>query len=212
MRAHFAFTSNAVASQASDALRVVVVSSAPLVRSGLRTILGAFDDLDLTEADPTRLRVVNADVMLCDGTLPDIDERLNASDVPALVLVVDAAGAADALASGARGVLARTAAPRRMHAALHAVAEAEIVIDDAFADHLLRHPRAEVEMIEPLTTREREVLRLLASGLTNKEIAQRLGVTDHTIKFHVNGILGKLGAATRTEAVVEAARRGIIAV
>jgi len=210
MRAHFAFTSNAVASQASDALRVVVVSSAPLVRSGLRTILGAFDDLDLTEADlteadPTRLRIVNADVMLCDGTLPDVD-------VPALVLVVDAAGAADALASGARGVLARTAAPRRMHAALHAVAESEIVIDDAFADHLLRHPRAEVEMIEPLTAREREVLRLLASGLTNKEIAQRLGVTDHTIKFHVNGILGKLGAATRTEAVVEAARRGIIAV
>jgi DNA-binding NarL/FixJ family response regulator len=206
MRAHFAFTSNAVASQASDALRVVVVSSAPLVRSGLRTILGAFDDLDLTEADPTRLRIVNADVMLCDGTLPDD------VDVPALVLVVDAAGAADALASGARGVLARTAAPRRMHAALHAVAESEIVIDDAFADHLLRHPRAEVEMIEPLTAREREVLRLLASGLTNKEIAQRLGVTDHTIKFHVNGILGKLGAATRTEAVVEAARRGIIAV
>jgi len=212
MRAPFAFTSNAVASQASDALRVVVVSSAPLVRSGLRTILGAFDDLDLTEADPTRLRVLNADVMLCDGALPDIDERLNASDVPALVLVVDAAGAADALASGARGVLARTAAPRRMHAALHAVAEAEIVIDDAFADHLLRQTRAEVEMIEPLTAREREVLRLLASGLTNKEIAQRLGVTDHTIKFHVNGILGKLGAATRTEAVVEAARRGIIAV
>ncbi|HEX3579084.1 MAG TPA: response regulator transcription factor [Thermoanaerobaculia bacterium] len=212
MRAHFAFTSNAVASQASDALRVVVVSSAPLVRSGLRTILGAFDDLDLTEADPTRLRIFNADVMLCDGTLPDIDERLAASDVPALVLVVDAAGAADALASGARGVLARTAAPRRMHAALHAVAEAEIVIDDAFADHLLRQTRAEVEMIEPLTAREREVLRLLASGLTNKEIAQRLGVTDHTIKFHVNGILGKLGAATRTEAVVEAARRGIIAV
>jgi DNA-binding NarL/FixJ family response regulator len=99
-----------------------------------------------------------------------------------------------------------------MHAALHAVAEAEVVIDDAFADSLLRNPRAEVEMIEPLTAREREVLRLLASGQTNKEIGQRLGVTDHTIKFHVNGILGKLGAQTRTEAVVEAARRGIIAV
>jgi two-component system nitrate/nitrite response regulator NarL len=212
MRAHFAFTSNAVASPAADVLRVVVVSSAPLVRSGLRTILGAFDDLDVTEADPTRLRVLNADVMICDGTVPDIDERLTAADVPALVLVCDGAGAADALASGARGVLARTAAPRRMHAALHAVAEAEIVIDDIFADELLRHPRAEVQMIEPLTAREREVLRLLASGLTNKEIAQRLGVTGHTIKFHMNGILGKLGAATRTEAVVEAARRGIIAV
>jgi DNA-binding NarL/FixJ family response regulator len=205
VRAHFAFTSNAVASHAADALRVVVVSSAPLVRSGLRTILGAFDDLDVTEADPMRLHVLNADVMICDGTVPDVD-------VPALVLVCDGTGAAEALASGARGVLARTAAPRRMHAALHAVAEAEIVIDDVFADELLRHPRAEVEMIEPLTAREREVLRLLASGLTNKEIAQRLGVTGHTIKFHMNGILGKLGAATRTEAVVEAARRGIIAV
>ena len=212
MRAHPAFASNAVPSHAPDALRVVVVSSAPLVRAGLRTILGVFDDLDVTEADPSQLRALNAEVMLCDGSTPDIDERLTAADVPALVLVRDAAGAADALASGARGVLARTAAPRRMHAALHAVAEAEIVIDDAFADTLLRHPRAEVEMIEPLTAREREVLHLLASGLTNKEIGQRLGVTDHTIKFHVNGILGKLGAATRTEAVVQAARRGIIAV
>jgi Response regulator containing a CheY-like receiver domain and an HTH DNA-binding domain len=205
VRAHPAFASNAVPSQFPDALRVVVVSSAPLVRASLRTILGAFDDLDVTEAEPSHLRALNAEVMLCDGNAPDVD-------VPALVLVRDAAGAADALASGARGVLARTAAPRRMHAALHAVAEAEIVIDDAFADTILRHPRAEVEMIEPLTVREREVLRLLANGLTNKEIAQRLGVTDHTIKFHVNGILGKLGAATRTEAVVEAARRGIIAV
>jgi two-component system nitrate/nitrite response regulator NarL len=212
MRAHPAFASNAVPSHAPDALRVVVVSSAPLVRAGLRTILGAFDDLDVTEADPSRLRALNAEVMLCDGSTPDMDERLAAADVPALVLVRDAAGAADALASGARGVLARTAAPRRMHAALHAVAEAEIVIDDAFADTLLRRPRAEVKMIEPLTAREREVLHLLASGQTNKEIGQRLGVTDHTIKFHVNGILGKLGAATRTEAVVEAARRGIIAV
>ena len=212
MRAHPAFASNAVPSHAPDALRVVVVSSAPLVRAGLRTILGVFDDLDVTEADPSQLRALNAEVMLCDGSTPDIDERLTAADVPALVLVRDAAGAADALACGARGVLARTAAPRRMHAALHAVAEAEIVIDDAFADTLLRHPRAEVEMIEPLTARERQVLHLLASGLTNKEIGQRLGVTDHTIKFHVNGILGKLGAATRTEAVVQAARRGIIAV
>jgi DNA-binding NarL/FixJ family response regulator len=205
MRAHPAFTSNAIASHATDALRVVIVSGAPLVRTGLMTILGAFNDLDLTEADPARLRALDADVMICDGGAPDVD-------VPALVLVRDAAGAADALAAGARGVLARTAAPRRMHAALHAVAEAEIVIDDMFADVLLRQPRAEVDMIEPLTAREREVLKLLASGRTNKEIAQSLGVTDHTIKFHVNGILGKLGAATRTEAVVEAARRGIIAV
>lgn len=205
MRGNLAFASNAIPSHSPDVLRVVIVSSAPLVRAGLMTILGAFDDLDVSEAEPSRLRSLDADVVLCDGSAPDVE-------VPALVLVRDAAGAADALQAGARGVLARTAAPRRMHAALHAVAEAEIVIDDTFADVLLRQPRAEVQMIEPLTAREREVLKLLASGLTNKEIAQRLGVTDHTVKFHVNGILGKLGAATRTEAVVEAARRGIIAV
>jgi two-component system, NarL family, nitrate/nitrite response regulator NarL len=67
-----------------------------------------------------------------------------------------------------------------------------------------------VPMAEPFTARELEVVQLLAAGLTNKEIAQRLGITEHTVKFHVNAILGKLGAATRTEAVVQAARLGIV--
>ena len=64
--------------------------------------------------------------------------------------------------------------------------------------------------LEPLTARELEVLRLLSDGMTNKEIASRLGITEHTIKFHVNAILGKLSAETRTEAVVHAARLGIV--
>jgi DNA-binding NarL/FixJ family response regulator len=198
MRPHLAFATSTALQPAPDALRVLVVSNAPLVRAGLMTMLGAYRDLDLTESGPS-------EVILGDEPLPE-------SDIPALILVADAAAAAAALAGGARGVLPRNAAPRRMHAALHAVAESELVIDETFAHVLLRRPRPAVAMIAPLTPREREVLQLLAAGMTNKEIASRLGVTDHTVKFHVNGILGKLGAVTRTEAVVEAARRGLIAV
>ena len=198
MRPHLAFASNTALQPAPDALRVLVVSSAPLLRAGLMTMLGAYRDLDLTESGP-------AEVILSDETQPD-------AGVPTLILVRDAAAAASALAGGARGVLPRNATPRRMHAALHAVAESELVIDESFAQAILRRARPAVAMIAPLTRREREVLQLLAGGMTNKEIASRLGVTDHTVKFHVNGILGKLGAVTRTEAVVEAARRGLIAV
>src|SRR5438132_10186453 len=198
MRPHLAFASTTALRHAPDALRVLVVSSAPLVRAGLMTMLGAYRDLDLTEAAAACVLVWA--------------EWPVGGDIPVLVLVRDADAAAAALAGGARGVLPRNAAPRRMHAALHAVAESEVVIDETFAHALLRRSSAAVAMIAPLTRREREVLPLLAAGMTNKEIAARLGVTDHTVKFHVNGILGKLGAVTRTEAVVEAARRGLIAV
>jgi len=198
MRPHLAFASSTALQPAPDVLRVLVVSKAPLVRAGLITMLGGYRDLDLTEAGP-------AEVLLSDEPMPG-------AGVPAVILVADAAAAAAALAGGARGILPKSAAPRRMHAALHAVAESELVIDETFAHALLRRARPAVAMIAPLTRREREVLPLLAAGMTNKEIASRLGVTDHTVKFHVNGILGKLGAVTRTEAVVEAARRGLIAV
>jgi len=66
------------------------------------------------------------------------------------------------------------------------------------------------ELLEPLTRREREVLQMLASGLANKEIAARLAISDHTVKFHVASILGKLGASTRTEAVSVGIRRGLV--
>jgi two-component system, NarL family, nitrate/nitrite response regulator NarL len=70
--------------------------------------------------------------------------------------------------------------------------------------------RGRVELIEPLTPREQQVAQLLVRGLTNKEIAACLEITEHTIKFHVNGLLRKLGVSTRTEAVVQAARLGVV--
>ncbi|HET9553953.1 MAG TPA: LuxR C-terminal-related transcriptional regulator, partial [Anaeromyxobacteraceae bacterium] len=93
-------------------------------------------------------------------------------------------------------------------AALRAAAEGLLVLEPSLAGGWLRAPAPAAG--EPLTPREREVLSLLAEGLGNKAIAARLGVSDHTAKFHVNAILGKLGAATRAEAIVVAARRGLV--
>ena len=186
---------------APTTLRVVLAGSDPLARAGLLSMLSPFDDLDVAEAG-------DADAILFDS--PDGGE-LPRGGVPVLVLARDRDGAADALARGARGALLRTAAPRRIRAALHAIAEGLVAIDDEIADAILPHARASVNLIEPLTARELEVLHLLASGMTNKEIASRLGISDHTVKFHMNGVLGKLGVESRTEAVVQAARLGIVA-
>ena len=102
------------------------------------------------------------------------------------------------------------AAPRRIHTALRAIADGLFVVDDELSEKIVPQARARVELFEPLTEREQQVAQLLVRGLTNKEIAVRLGVTQHTVKFHLNGILRKLGVSTRTEAVVQAARLGVV--
>ena len=98
-------------------------------------------------------------------------------------------------------------------AAVRAAAAGLIVLDPMYAGesgiHTHGRPSAEGEM---LTAREREVLQLVAAGLPNKAIARELGISEHTAKFHVGSLLGKLGAASRTEAVTLATRRGILPV
>lgn len=198
---------NVLPAGAPSALRIMLSGSDALARAGLLSMLSPFDDLDVAEGEG---RTAGGDT---DAILLDFQDggELPRGGAPVLVLAQDRDAAADALARGARGALLRTAAPRRIRAALHAVADGLVAIDDDIADSILPHARAAVELIEPLTPRELEVLHLLASGLTNKDIASRLGISDHTVKFHVNGILGKLGVESRTEAVVQAARLGIVA-
>ena len=135
-----------------------------------------------------------------------------ANGPPVLALVPDEPRAREALSDGARGVLLRTLEPERLAPALWAIDAGLIVVDDAFAGALLPSPAAPSPAWEvgPLTPREREVLELLAEGLSNPELAEVLGVSVHTVKFHVNAILTKLEAATRTEAVVLAARLGLL--
>jgi two-component system, NarL family, nitrate/nitrite response regulator NarL len=199
--------------QSSDLLRVAVAGRDRLARAGLSSLLGMFDDvvviaddIDLDQAE-ARLITLTPDVVVCD--LGTADPRaIQLAGIPALVLVPQRSDGADLIAGGMRGVIDRSASPKRIHAALRAVGEGLLVWDSMVSTALA--PRESEEIAEPLTAREHEVLELLSSGLTNKEIAQRLGITEHTVKFHVNAILGKLAAETRTEAVVQAARRGLI--
>jgi len=197
---------NVLAGAASDLLRIVVAGRDPLARVGLATILRDFEDILVVDCDG-------------DVALVDAGATVGKCEVPSLLLVTDLAQANEALAAGARGVISRDSTPRQIHAALRAIAEGLRVIDgearfdaDARPSPGLRQSSAEggESLLEPLTARELEVLNLLSAGRTNKEIASRLGITEHTIKFHVNAILGKLGAETRTEAVVHAARLGIV--
>jgi two-component system nitrate/nitrite response regulator NarL len=192
---------------ASGPLRVHIATDDPLVQVGLARLVALRSDVILLDD------ASDADLILWDGgaradqVVPRLAE-LAELPAPAVVLVPDEASAARALAAGARGALARTADGPSLLAALVAARHGLTVLDASFA---LAAPRtAQVVAGADLTHRELEVLALLADGLSNKEIGQRLAISDHTAKFHVNGILAKLGAQSRTEAVVLAARRGFL--
>jgi DNA-binding NarL/FixJ family response regulator len=181
---------------AATLLRVAISAGDSAVRDDLVALLETLPGVAFSGLS-------DADLVVADGT------RVFPRGIPALVLARTAAEAGEALAAGARGAIVRTSSPSRLHAALVAVAEGLTVTDDE-TQRPFAAVRTEETLAEPLTAREREVLTLLSGGMTNKEIASRLGITEHTVKFHVNAILGKLDAETRTEAVVHAAQLGII--
>jgi DNA-binding NarL/FixJ family response regulator len=108
------------------------------------------------------------------------------------------------------GLLSADASSEQIVQAIKSLASGLMVFDSAFMRHVTRGPDDDTELPEPLTPREREVLGLLAEGLGNKEIAARLNISEHTIKFHIRSILGKLGASSRTEAVSRGLRSGLI--
>jgi two-component system, NarL family, response regulator YdfI len=118
-----------------------------------------------------------------------------------------------AIRAGVRGILPEGVSSEQLISTLEAVSRGLVVMHPSQMQ-LLRVRGASFddssEMIEPLTARERDVLQMLSEGLGNKEIAARLRISEHTVKFHVASILGKLGVSSRTEAVTVALRRGLI--
>src|SRR5437867_10758348 len=108
--------------------------------------------------------------------------------------------------AGVGGVLQSNASGEQIVEAIKGIAAGLMVFDSSFASQ----PSEDEPLAEQLTPREGEVLRLLANGLGNKEIAVKLNISEHTIKFHIRSILGKLGAASRTEAVTRGLRNGLI--
>lgn len=211
-----------------DPLRVVLVADDPLVRAGLAHMLETLDDeralrVDLSQnlSGLAELRAaLSPDAVLVDlgVDLTAARERLRALGVVecAVVLVPPGLDAAELLASGVRAALPRSADASALRAALMAASQGLVVLDASLLGALGRRSAAPDRAGSPaargqdLTARELEVLQLLAEALPNKLIADRLGISDHTAKFHVNSVLSKLSAGTRTEAVVRAARLGIV--
>jgi two-component system, NarL family, nitrate/nitrite response regulator NarL len=197
---------------------VLLVGDDPLARGGLAYLLSGEPGLVVVaQADALAAAVERDDpeVAVWDlgadplGWLERLGD-LGESGPPALALLLDEEAAAAALAAGARGLLFRDVEGGRLAAALRALGSDLLVFDDALLPPLLRPRPAPQVQAEPLTPRELEVLQLLAQGLSNRRIAEALGISEHTAKFHVNSIVGKLGAQTRTDAAVRAARLGLV--
>jgi len=133
----------------------------------------------------------------------------------AIVLLTEVSDARSELRSGVRAILSRESDPDNVLSAIYAVYDRLVLLSTATAESLAavygdQPLEVEDEMSEEITSRETDVLRMLAEGLVNKEIAARLGISEHTVKFHISSILDKLGASTRTEAVTLGIRRGLI--
>ncbi|HLL25693.1 MAG TPA: response regulator transcription factor [Kofleriaceae bacterium] len=195
----------------SDPIKVALLTDDPLLRAGLSSLLAQVGSIDVVDRD-------GAEVALWDAgndatkALARFAE-LRSLPVPVVAVVGDPSHTGPAIAAGARGVVLRDQVGPGIHAALAAVRSGLTVMDTQLASTLV--PSTPVRPDGPrgrgeLTERERQVVQLLSEGLSNKLIADRLGISDHTAKFHVNGVMMKLGASTRTEAVVEAMRRGLI--
>lgn len=198
-----------------EAPRAVIVGGDPLARTGLAALLAGRSDVtvlaSLAPGDRQAFATLRADVALVEAQSTESDElREIASVLPVVALVTGEAQAAEALAAGSRAVVFRDTGADRLAAALVAAARGLVAIEGSLSPWL-RPPAPQAPSgVESLTPREAEVLALLAEGLANKAIAQRLGISERTAKFHVESILGKLGAENRSEAIVIAARRGMV--
>jgi two-component system, NarL family, nitrate/nitrite response regulator NarL len=205
-------------------LRVLVVAGDPLARAGLAALLANQPDcLVVGQVAPgtdfaAALEAYRPDVLLWDlgwepaAAIDQLSALKEAGSPRVAALLPDEGQANAAWMAGARALLLRDAGPEQLAAALVAIAEGLAVFDPSFTPVIrpARQHETPPALIEELTPRELEVLRLMAEGLPNKAIAQRLEISEHTVKFHVNAVLGKLGVQSRTEAVVQATRRGLI--
>jgi DNA-binding NarL/FixJ family response regulator len=208
--------------EATENVRVLVVGRDPLARAGLVALMSEQTTFDVCgqagddTAVAAALEATRPDAIIWDlgrDTEAELDGLADATaGPPVLALLASPERAAAALGAGARGVLLRGEVhASHLEAAIHALVEGLFVLDPLLISTLrVAADRHTESPIEPLTPREEEVLQRLAEGLSNKMIAQRLEISEHTVKFHINAILGKLGAESRTEAVARAARLGLI--
>ena len=207
-------------------IRVMIWARSPFTLAGLEAAVSADPRFEIigrvSHSAETELTSFQEDVILFDGLEGDIDEFLLGSlkerrsrRVVLLAENLTRAETVRLMQSGVQAILPRNSSASEITSALEAVSEGLVAFSPDFLRLLLPTPSEGVEqdfqyLNDPLTTREAEVLALLAGGAGNKEIAAQLRISEHTAKFHVSSILSKLGATTRTEAVSRGYRLGLI--
>jgi DNA-binding NarL/FixJ family response regulator len=213
-----------------DRVRLVLADDQTLVRHGIRSLLEIAGDIDVVaEADDgaaavAAVREHEPDVLLLDLRMPGRDgiwalETLQAEGLDVAVLVLttfdDDALVLRALQAGARGYLLKDVTLEQLAGAVRTLADGATLVQPAVTARLLRAVRAGPAPADAaradLTEREHEVLRLLAQGWSNREIADALHLAEGTVKNHVSNVLLKLGARDRTRAVLLALQTGLLA-
>ena len=196
-------------------IRVLIVDDHCIVREGLRMLLACDPNLEVVgeAADGAeaiqRARQLRPNVVVMDLLMPVLDgisatrairNELPETQVLVLTIVLERVSVVEAIRAGATGYLLKDIQAAELHTAIKAAAAGQVYLS----------PQTSVYLLEPLTPREMDVLRLLAQANSNKEIARTLHLLEETVKFHVRHILAKLGVQSRTQAVLAAIRLGIV--
>jgi DNA-binding NarL/FixJ family response regulator len=201
-------------------IRVLIVDDHPVVRQGLAALLSVQDDIEVAgEAGdgPAAISLagsVSPDVVILDLKLPGMDgvavlsELAGTCRVLVLTSATDPQWADRALKAGASGVVYKDIDPDALVRAIRAVHDGNVLLAARAAATLRGGPAGRAGSLDALTPREREVLRHIAAGRSNREIASALHVSEKTVKAHVSSVLAKLGVQDRTQAAVLAVRHG----
>jgi two-component system, NarL family, response regulator YdfI len=215
-----------VEQEVAGPIRVVIADDHVLIHEGLKSILSVADDILLVGeasdgAEAVELAgTLSPDVMLIDLRMPNVDgieaiHQIKARH-PAIEMIIlttydDDAHILQGLRAGARGYLLKDAGRNALFNAVRAAARGQSLLPPEVLAALLAHRETQERAEgEGLSQREQEVLGLLVTGASNREIAVELEITERTVKAHVTNILNKLGANSRTEAAVVAIRRGLV--
>jgi DNA-binding NarL/FixJ family response regulator len=206
-------------------IRVLVADDHSVVRKGLRTFLSLDEELEIVgeacdgEQAVQMARQLRPDVVLMDIKMPKMDgiaatgairQELPDTEVIALTSVLEDASVVGAVRAGAIGYLLKDTEADELCRAIKAAAAGQVQLSPQALGRLMREVRTPEETPEPLSARETAVLRLLAQGYSNKEIAGELQLSEKTVKTHVSNILGKLNLPSRTQAALYAVRVGLV--
>jgi NarL family two-component system response regulator LiaR len=212
----------------SQAIRVLIVDDHTIVRKGIRALLAEIAGIEVVgEADNGQEAIAQAetlhpDVILMDLAMPKMDgieatRQIKASQPESRILVMTSFAADDkvfpAIKAGALGYLLKESAPEDLVQAIRQIHRGESSLHPTIARKVLQeitHPPDRPPTPNPLTEREAEVLRLVAQGLSNQDIARKLNISDPTVRTHVSNIMSKLHLATRIQAALYALREGLV--